>query len=120
MSIKEISAGDTSNRRVAPRFGSDFPVGLEYGYNAFCQGQALNLSTSGLRLKVDQEAALQSELKLTLCLDQDNLVELTATPVWKERVGSLGTYLIGLTFGPDQNESRTKIQTWLRKQGCAA
>lgn len=120
MNSEDLSPGNPWNRRVAPRYRSVFPVGLEFGFASICECKALNISTSGIRVVLSQAPAIQEEFQLTLCLDEDNLVELKGKAVWKEELGSFGTHVMGLTFAPGQYVPRGKIQDWLNKQGCAA
>lgn len=117
---KEAISRNPLNRRIAPRFRTVFPVGVEYGNKAFTQSKALNLSTSGVRLVVDHAPGNGSVYELTLCLDEDHLVEVKGTAVWEERLGSFGTHVVGLTFAPGQYASRALIKDWLAKQGVAA
>lgn len=108
------------NRRVAPRLNSVFPVGVEMGGGRFCQSRAINLSSSGLKLVLDQSLGRGVPVALTLCLDENNLVEIKGTTVWQERLGSMGTHIVGLHFDEDQLESQRDLQLWLRDKGVAA
>ena len=108
------------NRRVAPRLRSVFPVGMETRGGLFSQSRAINVSMSGLKVVVDQALGLGVSLDLTLCLDEDNLVELKATTVWQERLGTLGTHIVGLHFDEEQVRSRKDLQSWLRDREVAA
>ena len=109
-----------SNRRTAPRFQKQFLVGLEDGKRNFCQSRTLNVSASGLRLVVNQSVGKGVPLHLTLCLDEENLVELEGVTVWQERLGNMGTHVVGLAFKSDQPEPTRKLVSWLRNNGHAA
>lgn len=109
-----------ANRRTAPRFKKEFLVGLQDHQQNFCHSRSLNISASGLRLVVNQPLAEGTSLHLTLCLDEDNLVEMEGTTVWQERLGSMGTHIVGLAFKPGQPEPTKKLVNWLSRYGNAA
>ena len=109
-----------ANRRTAPRFKKELLVGLQDNQQNFCHSRSLNISASGLRLVVNQSLGEGTPLHLTVCLDEDNLVELQGTTVWQERLGSMGTHVVGLAFEPDQPESTKKLVDWLSSHGNAA
>lgn len=108
------------DRRVAPRLTSVFPVGMEFAGHRFCQSRAINVSTTGLKIVVDQSLGQGVPVNLTLCLDEENLVELKGTTVWQERLGTMGTHIVGLHFTEGQAPSRKNLRAWLRKKGVAA
>jgi c-di-GMP-binding flagellar brake protein YcgR len=108
------------DRRVAPRYTSVFPVGMEFGRDIFCQSRALNISTTGMRVVVDQAIGKGVSISLTLCLDEDNLVELSGQTVWQESLGSLGTHVVGVAFNRTETRPRRQIKRWLREKGVAA
>ena len=109
-----------SNRRIAPRFKKEFMVGLEDANANFCQSRTLNVSASGLRLVVNQSLGEGVPLHLTLCLDEDNLVELEGVTVWQQSLGTLGTHVVGLAFKPGQSGPTDKLVRWLSRHGTAA
>lgn len=69
---------------------------------------------------LDHEPVPGDRYELTLCLDEDNLVEVTGTAVWQEKLGTLGTHVVGLTFAPGQYASRSRILDWLKKRGVGS
>jgi hypothetical protein len=109
-----------SNRRTATRFKKEFLVGLQDSNENFCQSRTLNVSASGLRLVVNQAVGEGVPLHLTLCLDEDNLVELEGVTVWQERLGNMGTHIVGLAFKSGQPEPTRKLVRWLSHNGAAA
>ena len=108
------------DRRVAPRFNSVFPVGMEFAGQRFCQSKAINVSVTGMKVVVDQSVGKGVPINLTLCLDEDNLVELQGTTVWQEQLGTMGTHIVGLHFADGQAPSRKDLRAWLRTKGVAA
>lgn len=107
-------------RRVAPRFRREFTVGLEFTSNQFCESRSINVSATGLRLVVDQALGTDRPVQLTLCLDEDNVVEVDGRTVWQERLGSLGTHVIGVAFNGDDTGPQHRIRDWLESKGFAA
>lgn len=109
------------NRRVAPRYSNVFPIGVEHnGGKAFCQSRSINISCTGLRMVTDQPLCKGSNITLTLCLDEDVVVEVQGQTVWQECLGSMGTHVVGVEFRPFQGEAEDKINHWLRSRGQAA
>jgi len=110
------------NRRVAPRYSNNFPIGIELNGSTgeFCQSRSLNISNTGLRMVVDQALGEGRRLSLTLCLDDDFLVEVEGHTVWQECLGTMGTHVIGVEFRPNQIEAEDRIDCWLRSRGQAA
>lgn len=109
-----------SNRRAAPRFKKEFLVGLEDSRQNFCHSRSLNVSASGLRLVVNQAVGEGVPLHVTLCLDENNLVEFDGVTVWQEKLGTMGTHVVGLAFKAGQPEPTRRLVSWLRNNGAAA
>ena len=83
MDSDDISANNLFDRRVAPRYKSEFQVGLEVGFNEFCQCRSINISTTGIRLVANRAIGMGTRTSLTLCLVEDTLVELEGESVWE-------------------------------------
>ena len=109
-----------SNRRTAPRYRKQFLVGLQDDKDNFCESRTLNVSASGLRLVVNQSVGEGVPLHLTLCLDENNLVELEGVTVWQESLGNMGTHVVGLAFKSGQPGQTDKLVRWLSENGAAA
>lgn len=107
------------NRRIAPRYSNVFPIGVELGQQ-FCQSRSINISSTGLRMVVDHPLGEGRRLNLTLCLDEDYVVEIEGHTVWQQCLGSLGTHVVGVEFRPFQAEAEEMIGCWLRSRGQAA
>ena len=120
MDSDDISPNNLFDRRIAPRYRQVFPVGLEVGFKEFCQCRSINVSSTGIRLVVDRALGSGTPTNLTLCLDEEHLVELRGETVWQQSMGSMGTHVIGLAFEPGQDESEKKLAAWLAKHGTAA
>lgn len=104
-----------ANRRSAPRYRKEILVGLQDRENNFCQSRSLNVSASGLRLVVNQPLGTGTPLYLTLCLDEEHLVELEGVTVWQEKLGSMGTHVVGLAFTSGQSGPTGKLARWLNE-----
>lgn len=109
------------NRRVAPRYSNVFPIGIELNAGqSFCQSRSINISSTGLRLVVDQPLGEGRRVNMTLCLDEDYVVEIEGHTVWQECLGSMGTHVVGVEFRPFQPQAEDSIGCWLRSRGQAA
>jgi len=93
---------------------------MEFGRDVFCKSRALNISSTGMRVVVDHAIGRGVKLSLTLCLDEDNLIELSGETVWQESLGSLGTHVVGVSFSRSDVKPRSQIEHWLRSKGVAA
>ena len=106
-------------RRKSSRHDLEFPVGLEFGSKEFVQSQSLDISATGLGLILEDEVGENREVQLTLCLDRDNVVEISGTTV-RQRDLSTQQTLVGIDFSAKDQESLDKIASWLWKRGLAA
>jgi hypothetical protein len=120
MDSDDISPSNLFDRRIATRYKQVFPVGLEVGFKEFCKCRSINVSSTGIRLVVDRALGSGTPTNLTLCLDEENLVELQGETVWQQSLGSMGTHVIGFAFHPGQTESEKKLAQWLEAHGTAA
>ena len=107
-------------RRIAPRYRRELVVGMEFSSSHFCQSHSINISATGLRLVVDQPLGCKRPVHLTLCLDEENVIEIDAKTVWQERLGSLGTHIVGVAFDQQDEAPQRRIRSWLKAQGYAA
>lgn len=113
------------NRRVAPRMNKPFLIGVQLSSRHFCQSRALNISSTGLRMVVPQPVGEGTRLRLTLCLDENHVVEIEGQAVWQESLGSLDTHVVGFEFqsGHGDRAAQTAlngVEAWLREKGVAA
>ncbi|HLF18177.1 MAG TPA: PilZ domain-containing protein [Candidatus Omnitrophota bacterium] len=111
----EFESQMTDNRRVYPRMRFKDAVRFEQKDQAQFGGSvALDLSSSGLRMRFNDYVPVGTELVLQIHLNEEKIVECMGKVVWVTKYPYSDHYQAGLEFESPENlaESKAKIHRY--------
>jgi hypothetical protein len=115
--VRSPQGGASNNRRKAPRVRVTSLVGYsqkrdDHIYQTLGTAQALDLSESGLRLRVHEALPVGAELQFEIALGKD-LHSVTGRIVWGEELDPDKAYEFGIKFVSIEDDVRAQLRSYV-------